>query len=29
LDSGAWERRFAGLKGLDAYDAGYRIVIAG
>jgi SAM-dependent methyltransferase len=28
LESGAWDRRFAGLKGLDTYDAGYRLVIA-
>ncbi|HJS45234.1 MAG TPA: class I SAM-dependent methyltransferase, partial [Rhizomicrobium sp.] len=29
LDSGAWERRYADLLARDAYDAGYRLVIAG
>ncbi len=29
LDTGEWERRHADLLALDAYDAGYRIVIAG
>jgi SAM-dependent methyltransferase len=29
LDTGAWERRYAELVALDAYDAGYRLVIAG
>lgn len=28
LDSGAWERRYADLLKLDAYDAGYRLVVA-
>ena len=28
LDSGKWERRYAGLLTLDAYDAGYRLVVA-
>jgi hypothetical protein len=28
LETGAWERRYAGLLHLDAYDAGYRLVIA-
>jgi SAM-dependent methyltransferase len=28
LDSGEWERRYAGLLACDAYDAGYRLVIA-
>lgn len=27
LDSGAWERRYAELLTLDAYDAGYRLVV--
>jgi SAM-dependent methyltransferase len=29
LDSGAWQRRYAELLALDAYDAGYRLVVAG
>ncbi len=29
LQSGAWERRYAGLVSLDEYDAGYRLVVAG
>jgi SAM-dependent methyltransferase len=29
LDSGAWDRRYARLRHLDAYDAGYRLVISG
>ena len=29
LESGAWERRYADLLRLDAYDAGYRLVVAG
>ena len=29
LDSGAWQRRYADLLALDAYDAGYRLVVAG
>jgi SAM-dependent methyltransferase len=29
LETGAWERRYAGLLTLDAYDAGYRLVVAG
>lgn len=28
LETGAWERRYAELAALDAYDAGYRLVIA-
>lgn len=28
LDSGAWEQRYAALLELDAYDAGYRLVVA-
>ena len=28
LDSGEWERRYADLLTLDAYDAGYRLVVA-
>lgn len=28
LDSGAWEHRYAELLTLDAYDAGYRLVVA-
>jgi SAM-dependent methyltransferase len=28
LESGAWERRYAGLLSLDEYDAGYRLVVA-
>lgn len=28
LESGEWDRRYAGLRGLDAYDAGYRLVIS-
>lgn len=28
LETGAWERRYADLLALDAYDAGYRLVIA-
>jgi SAM-dependent methyltransferase len=28
LQSGAWDRRYAALRGLDAYDAGYRLVTA-
>jgi SAM-dependent methyltransferase len=29
LETGAWARRYADLLGLDAYDAGYRLVVAG
>jgi SAM-dependent methyltransferase len=29
LDDGEWARRYAELLGLDAYDAGYRLVVAG
>lgn len=29
LDSGEWERRYADLLTLDAYDAGYRLVVTG
>jgi hypothetical protein len=29
LDTGAWERRYADLLALDAYDAGYRLVVTG
>jgi SAM-dependent methyltransferase len=29
LESGAWERRYAELLTLDAYDVGYRLVVAG
>jgi SAM-dependent methyltransferase len=29
LESGAWARRHASLLALDAYDAGYRLVVAG
>jgi len=29
LETGDWERRHAGLLALDAYDAGYRLVVAG
>jgi SAM-dependent methyltransferase len=29
LDMGEWERRYAGLLSLDAYDAGYRLVVTG
>lgn len=29
LETGEWERRYAGLLPLDAYDAGYRLVTAG
>ena len=28
LETGAWERRYAGLLTLDEYDAGYRLVVA-
>lgn len=28
LETGAWERRYAGLLALDEYDAGYRLVVA-
>ena len=28
LDAGEWERRYAELLTLDAYDAGYRLVVA-
>lgn len=28
LETGAWERRYAELLALDAYDAGYRLVVA-
>jgi SAM-dependent methyltransferase len=28
LETGAWERRYAALLALDAYDAGYRLVVA-
>jgi SAM-dependent methyltransferase len=28
LESGAWQRRYADLLSLDAYDAGYRLVVA-
>ncbi len=29
LETGEWERRYAALLSLDAYDAGYRLVVAG
>ena len=29
LETGEWNRRYAGLLALDAYDAGYRLVVAG
>lgn len=29
LQSGEWDQRYAGLRRLDAYDAGYRLVISG
>jgi hypothetical protein len=29
VETGAWERRYAQLLALDAYDAGYRLVVAG
>lgn len=29
LDSGEWARRYADILALDAYDAGYRLVVAG
>jgi SAM-dependent methyltransferase len=29
LETGAWERRYGELLTLDAYDAGYRLVVAG
>jgi hypothetical protein len=29
LETGEWERRYAELLTLDAYDAGYRLVVAG
>lgn len=29
LESGEWERRYADLLGLEEYDAGYRLVVAG
>lgn len=28
LDSGEWESRYAGLLAIDAYDAGYRLIVA-
>lgn len=28
LETGEWERRYAELLALDAYDAGYRLVVA-
>jgi hypothetical protein len=28
LESGAWERRFGGLRALDELDVGYRLVVA-
>jgi hypothetical protein len=28
LESGEWERRYAGLLALEEYDAGYRLVLA-
>jgi SAM-dependent methyltransferase len=28
LESGAWERRYAAILALDAYDAGYRLVVS-
>ncbi|MEQ8434637.1 MAG: class I SAM-dependent methyltransferase [Oceanicaulis sp.] len=28
LESGAWERRYGHLRSLDAYDAGYRLIVA-
>lgn len=28
LETGAWERRYAGLLALDEYDAGYRLIVA-
>lgn len=29
LETGEWDRRYAGLLALDEYDAGYRLVVAG
>jgi hypothetical protein len=29
LEKGEWQRRYGALLELDAYDAGYRLVIAG
>ena len=29
LDSGEWDRRHAGLRGLETYDAGYRLIESG
>jgi hypothetical protein len=29
IESGEWQRRYAELLALDAYDAGYRLVLAG
>lgn len=29
LETGAWQRRYADLLALDAYDAGYRLVVSG
>ena len=29
LETGEWERRYAELLTQDAYDAGYRLVVAG
>jgi hypothetical protein len=29
LETGEWERRYADLLARDAYDAGYRLVVAG
>ena len=29
LETGEWQRRYAELLTLDAYDAGYRLVVAG
>jgi len=28
VDSGAWQRRYPHLTGLDDYDAGYRLLVA-
>jgi hypothetical protein len=29
IETGEWDRRYADLLALDAYDAGYRLVISG
>jgi hypothetical protein len=29
LESGEWDRRYGGLRGLETYEAGYRLIVSG